>query len=61
MTADAQLQLAEAELADVSVEDVQLLAPETPTGVGEAQVRAGPGHGRALSRGRVRSDRGPGQ
>jgi hypothetical protein len=40
VTADAQLQLAEVELVDISVDDVQLVAGEAPTGVGEGQLPA---------------------
>ena len=43
MRADAQLQLAEVELVDISVDDVQLVAADASTGVGEAEVSAASG------------------
>jgi hypothetical protein len=41
VTADAQVQLAEVELVEISVDDVQLLTTEVPAGVGEPPHRWG--------------------
>jgi hypothetical protein len=40
VTADAQLQHVEVELVDISVDDVQLVAADASTGVGEFQIPA---------------------
>jgi integrase len=40
VTADTQLQFAEVELVDISVDDVQLIATDSPTGVGEVRLPA---------------------
>jgi hypothetical protein len=40
LTADAQLQLAEVELLDISVHDPQLVGADASSGVGEVQVPA---------------------
>jgi hypothetical protein len=60
VTADAQLRVADVELADVRINEVQLITPTASTGVGEAQVPApSPVAIRALPRGRGRPDPGP--